>query len=274
MPEIVKSVGYGGQNNKADVLVVQRLLNNFTTGLGLAALSVDGGFGDITGRAIKRFQAQVMGLAAPDGRVDPGGRTIRALGAVAAAGPAADPAQRSGAAWWHANQARFTNSDKLTDLIPEFAAKVQAFITAMRAGGAQVKVSSTRRNPVRAYLMHYSWRLGAGQVSAASIPPKPGCEIVWDHGDEAASRRCAREMRDLFNIAYQPSLTSRHIEGKAIDMTITWAGDLALRDGQGRLVTIAPPRSGDVNAALHRVGASYGVIKLVSDKPHWSTDGH
>ena len=98
MPEIVKSVGYGGQNNKADVLVVQRLLNNFTTGLGLAALSVDGGFGDITGRAIKRFQAQVMGLAAPDGRVDPGGRTIRALGAVAVAGPAVDPAQRSGAA--------------------------------------------------------------------------------------------------------------------------------------------------------------------------------
>jgi hypothetical protein len=274
MPEIVKSVGYGGQNNKADVLVVQRLLNNFTTGMGLAALVVDGGFGDITGRAIKRFQAQIMGLAKPDGRVDPGGRTIHALGAVAAPGPGANPAQRSGAAWWHANQARYTNSDKLTDLIPEFAGKVQAFIDAMRAGGAQVKVSSTRRNPIRAYLMHYSWRLAAGQVSAASIPAKSGCEILWDHGSEAASRSCAREMRDLFNIAYQPSLTSRHIEGKAIDMTITWTGDLVMRDGQGRLVTIAPPRSGDVNAMLHRVGASYGVIKLVSDKPHWSTDGH
>ena len=57
-------------------------------------------------------------------------------------------------------------------------------------------------------------------------------------------------------------------------MTISWAGNLAMRDGQGRLVTITPPRTGDVNAALHRVGASYGVIKLVSDKPHWSTDGH
>ena len=274
MPEIVKSVGYGGQNNKADVLVVQRLLNNFTTGLGLAALSVDGGFGDITGRAIKRFQAQVMGLTAPDGRVDPGGRTIRALNAVAATGPAADPAQRSGAAWWHANQARFTNSDKLTDLIPDFAARVQAFIDAMRAGGAQVKVSSTRRNKVRAYLMHFSWQLAAGQVAAATIPAEPGCEIVWDNGDAAASRQAAKEMRDLFNIAYQPSLRSRHIEGKAIDMTITWAGNLTMKDGQGRSVTIAPPRSGDVNAALHRVGASYGVIKLVSDKPHWSTDGH
>ena len=274
MPEIFKSVGYGGRNNKADVLVVQRLLNIFTTGMGLPALVADGGFGDITGRAIKRFQAQIMGLGAPDGRIDPGGRTIRALNAVAAPGPASDPAQLSGAAWWQANQARYTNSDKITDLIPDFAAKVQAFVDSLRAGGAQVKVSSTRRNPVRAYLMHYSWRLGAGQVAAASIPPKPGCEVVWDHRNEGISRRCAAEMRDLFNIAYQPSLTSRHIEGKAIDMTITWAGDLILRDGQGRMVPIAPPRTGDVNAALHRVGASYGVIKLVSDKPHWSTDGH
>lgn len=274
MPEIIKSVGNGGRNNKADVLVVQRLLNNFTTGMGLPALVVDGGFGDNTGRAIKRFQAQIMGLGAPDGRVDPGGRTIRALNAVAVTGPASDPAQLSGAAWWHANQARYTNSDKIADLIPDFAAKVQAFIDALRAGGAQVKVSSTRRNKVRAYLMHHSWVLAAGQEAASTIPPEAGCEIVWNHGDAAKSRQAAREMRDLFNIAYQPSLRSRHIEGKAIDMTITWAGDLTMRDGQGRMVAIPPPRTGDVNAALHRLGASYGVIKLVSDKPHWSTDGH
>ena len=58
MPDIAKSVGYGGRNNKADVLVVQRLLNNFTTGMGINAVAVDG-------------------------RVDPGGRTIRALNATA-----------------------------------------------------------------------------------------------------------------------------------------------------------------------------------------------
>jgi len=208
MPDIAKSVGYGGRNNKADVLVVQRLLNNFTTGMGINAVAVDG-------------------------RVDPGGRTIRALNATAPTGPAIDPAQLSGAAWWHANQGRYANSDKVADLTPDFAAKVQKFIDAMRAGGAQVRVSSTRRNKVRAYLMHYSWRLAAGDVAAKDIPPEPGCTIVWTNATEQKSRDAAREMRDLFNIAYRPSLNSRHIEGKAIDMTIGWTGDLTMRDAPG-----------------------------------------
>lgn len=274
MPDIAKSVGYGGRNNKADVLVVQRLLNNFTVGMGINAIAVDGGFGDETGKAIKRFQSRILGISAPDGRVDPGGRTIRALNAVAPPGPSNDPAKLSGAAWWHANQARYANSDKVADLVPEFAAKVQRFIDAMRAGGAQVRVSSTRRNKIRAYLMHFSWRIANGDVAASAVPAEPGCEIVWDHGNDQASRQAAREMRDLFNIAYRPSLNSRHIEGKAIDMTINWTGELRMRDGQGQLVDVPPPRSGDINARLHQVGASYGVIKLVSDKPHWSTDGH
>ena len=72
----------------------------------------------------------------------------------------------------------------------------------------------------------------------------------------------------------QVATKSLHMEGKAIDMTINWTGELRMRDGQGQLVDVPPPRSGDINARLHQVGASYGVIKLVSDKPHWSTDGH
>jgi hypothetical protein len=256
------------------VRIVQRLLNNFTTGMGITAVAVDGGFGDETGKAIKKFQAKILNMPAPDGRVDPGGRTITALNATALPGPASDPANLSGAAWWHANQMRYANSDKIADLTPDFATKVQKFIDAMRAGGAQVRLSSTRRNKVRAYLMHYSWRLAAGDVAASAVPPEPGCTIVWDHGNEQKSRDAAREMRDLFNIAYRPSLNSRHIEGKAIDMTISWSGDLAMRDAQGNLIAVPPPRSGDINAKLHQVGAGYGVIKLLSDKPHWSTDGH
>lgn len=274
MPDITGSVGQGGRNTKADVRIVQKLLNNFTTGLGLPALEVDGGYGDNTGKAIRRFQAQVMGLSNPDGRVDPGGRTIRALNAPAHAAPANDPALLSGADWWHANQARYTNSDKITDLVPDFAAKVQTFVSAMRGAGAQVRVSSTRRNKVRAYLMHYSWRVASGDVAPGAVPPEPGCSIVWDHGNDAASRQAAAEMRDLFNIAYQPSLRSRHIDGMAIDMTISWSGTLTMPDGHGHTVTVPPPGSGDINARLHQVGASYGVIKLLSDKPHWSTDGH
>lgn len=274
MPDIAKSVGTGGQNDAADVTQVQTLLNNFVGGLGLPPLVVNGGFDSETGDAITAFQSKVVGMAIPDGRIDPGGKTWRALAASPAPAPAPDPSQLSGAAWWHANQGLYVNSNRIEDLDPDFATKVRAFVTAMRNAGATVQVSSTRRNKVRAYLMHYSWTLAAGTNTAASIPPEPGCHIIWDHGNEAASRAAAAEMRDLFNIAYQPSLTSRHIEGKAIDMTISWTGTLAMIDGQGQPVSVPPPCSGDINARLHQVGRSYGVIKLLSDKPHWSTDGH
>jgi hypothetical protein len=274
MPDIAKSVGIGGQNNKADVRVVQALLNNFTAGLGLPALVVDGDYGAKTGTAIRKFQSQILGFPAPDGRVDPGGRTIAALNGTPAPSAPRDPALLSGAAWWHANQARFENSNKISDLVPDFADKVQRFVDSMRAGGATVSVASTRRNKVRAYLMHYSYRIANRTIAARDVPPEPGCFIIWDHGDATASRQAAIEMRDLFNIAYQPSLRSRHIEGKAIDMTIGWSGTLTMQDGRGQSVTVPPPRRGDTNATLHRVGASFGVIKLLSDKPHWSTDGH
>ncbi len=274
MASIIKSVGAGGQNNKPDVRIVQTLLNNFVGALGLNALFVDGNCGDITIKAIRKFQVQICGTANPDGRVDPGGKTLQALDGVPGSGAAADNASLlSGAVWWHANQARFANSHKTADLIPGFREDVDRFIAAMRAGGANIQISSTRRNKVRAYLMHFSWRIAEGEIAAANVPPEPGCQIVWDHGNAAKSRAAAQEMKNLFNIAFKPSLTSNHIAGKAIDMTISWNGTLNMVDGQGRAVAVPPPSPGSLNAKLHQVGATYNVMKLLSDPPHWSTNG-
>lgn len=274
MPDIAKSVGSGGRNNKADVRVVQTLLNNFIHALGLPALDPDGDCGDKTVKAIRKFQSQVVGLSSPDGRVDPGGRTMNALNGVAPARPSAGNSNMlSGAAWWHANEGQFANSRKIEDLTPGFREDVERFIAAMRAGGATVSISSTRRNKVRAYLMHFSFRIANGEIAASAVPPEPGCQIIWDHGNAAASRNAAREMRDLFNIAFKPSLTSNHIVGKAIDMTITWNGTLHMVDGQGRNVAVPQPSPGSLNAKLHQVGATYRVLKLLSDAPHWSTNG-
>src|SRR5262245_25718788 len=133
--------------------------------------------------------------------------------------PAEDPTL-SGAKWWHANQAKYPNSRKVEDLADGFRENVQAFLDALKAAGANVTISSTRRSKERAYLMHWSWKLLRGEVVAKDIPAQAGVTIKWDHGDETKSRKAAQEMVDLFQIAYQPSLTSRHIEGKAIDMTI------------------------------------------------------
>lgn len=276
MAEISASVGTGGINHDDDVRIVQALLNNYVTALGLKALGVDGGIGDKTITAIRAFQRKIVGLAKADGRVDPDGKTMRHLNAtIASITPqaAADPANLSGADWWHANEARFGNSRSVLDLEPAFQADVARFIAALRAGGATVGISSTRRNKIRAYLMHFSFRLAKGEVRAADIPPEPGCTIQWDHGDTAKSQAAARAMRDLFNIAFKPSLTSRHIAGRAIDMTIRWAGTINVRDANGQLRPVGSPRD-DSNPALHRIGQSYGVIKLISDPPHWSDDGH
>jgi peptidoglycan hydrolase-like protein with peptidoglycan-binding domain len=77
--EIQRSVGYGGANVMAQVMVVQYLLNCVPAARGgpTEELAVDGLIGPKTIAAIRRFQTTSFGRA--DGRVDPKGRTLQAL---------------------------------------------------------------------------------------------------------------------------------------------------------------------------------------------------
>jgi hypothetical protein len=81
-------------------------------------------------------------------------------------------------------------------------------------------------------------------------------------------------MVKLFGMAHIASLTSNHIKGKAIDMTITWKDSLVLTKPAPLLVKIeSRPKTGQ-NRELHTVGANvFGVRKLASDPPHWSPNG-
>ena len=81
MDEIEDSVGAGGMNRSSDVRIVQQLLNQHMLALGLPLLVVDNVAGDITIEGIREYQRQVVGLARPDGRIEPGGRTWRLLDA-------------------------------------------------------------------------------------------------------------------------------------------------------------------------------------------------
>jgi len=74
------SVGLGGQNRHWDVKTVQILLNAHAEVLRLPApLAEDGGIGPKTLETIEAFQRQIVGMATPDRRIDPGGRTLARL---------------------------------------------------------------------------------------------------------------------------------------------------------------------------------------------------
>ncbi len=188
----------------------------------------------------------------------------------------ADSKNLSGLDWFRANQAKYPNSARVADLDSSFKPKVKAFIAALEEAKAKVRIASTLRNPQRAAVMHWAFKVANGKTKPKDVPKIAGVTIEWDHGDDKASIAAAKDMVGAsgFNIKYQPSLTSRHIEGKAIDMTITWSKSLTIKNKKGEEVTIdSSPRNGAGNKDLHKLGATYGVNKLVSDPPHWSTDG-
>ena len=54
----------------------------------------------------------------------------------------------------------------------------------------------------------------------------------------------------------------------AMDITIKWSGTIQVIDARGVTQNVMKQQD------LWPVGASYGVHKLPSDAPHWSSDGH
>lgn len=188
----------------------------------------------------------------------------------------------SGAQW----VGRFPTSASTDDLEQPFRSNAEAFINAMRVAGATVLVSATLRPPERAYLMHWCWKISKQNANPQQVPASSGVSIEWAHNDasgaysETASRAAATAMVNGYgmqNLQIAPALNSKHIQGVAIDMSISWSGNLTINNASGTAVTItSSPRTG-MNTDLAAVGATYGVIKFVggdSDKPHWSDDGH
>src|SRR5215470_10535226 len=108
-----------------------------------------------------------------------------------------------------------------------------------------------------------------------------GIDIQWVHTnvsgapDASASKAAAQEMVALYHMNHlhtPPALNSLHIQGKAIDMDISWHGTLTILDANQKSVSITSmPRDG-TNPDLIKVGATYHVIHLFDvqkDKPHW-----
>jgi len=186
---------------------------------------------------------------------------------------------KSGSSWVKWANTNAKNSTKLSDLNAGFKTNVDAFIAALKAGGATVTINTTKRSDKRAYLFHWSWKISQGKVKAKDATAMADVDIEWDHGTEKASKAGAKEMVTGFGLAVPPkstvapSLTSNHISGKAVDMVITWKGEMSIKDKTGKTKKITYMSNVNSNTALHNVGATYGVKKLTSDAPHWSHNG-
>lgn len=178
---------------------------------------------------------------------------------------------------------RFPTSTAIEVLAEPFRGNLQHFMAALAMAGATIHVAATYRSPARAFLMHFACLVAgfhdhAGlfcQIEPAEVPFHPGVNIDWTHGGNvAAARDAARRMVAEYGIQYPAALVSRHTQKLAVDMAISWVGALSIMDASGVLHVIAEgPRDG-TNPQLVVVGATYGVLKLMGDKPHWSSDGH
>lgn len=186
---------------------------------------------------------------------------------------------RSGKYWVTWANAHARNSQKVDDLEPTFRANAKAFIKALTDAGATVDVSTTKRSDKRAYLFHWSWKISQGKCKPTDAKKMIGVDIEWDHGDLAKSKAGALEMVNGFGLAVPPrsinapSLTSNHIAGKGIDMTIKWTGTIKVKKKDNTEVSVSYSPNVNINTVLHTIGESYGVRKLKTDAPHWSFNG-
>jgi hypothetical protein len=182
----------------------------------------------------------------------------------------------SGAVW----VSRYLTSTSVDDCVASFKTGLTSFIAALKAAGVTPDIAATFRPFERAYLMHWSWMIVNKATVPKTIPSMTGVNIEWDHGDSTKSTQAAQSMVDDYrmrNLRRAPALNSRHTEGKAVDMSISWTGDLSIKNKDGTTAKITSSPKDGMNADLKTVGATYDVMKVVggdADKPHWSTDGH
>lgn len=141
----------------------------------------------------------------------------------------------------------YPTSRDLADLALPFQTYVRSFLADLASRGCTVHIAATRRPAERAWLMRQSWDIvHEGLAPYAVQAHDPAIPIIWTYEG-------AKAMVAAYGLAYRPSLTSLHIRGLAIDMACDgWTG---------------------TKSALYHLGATHGVIKLISDPPHWSSTG-
>lgn len=208
----------------------------------------------------------------------------------------------------------YTNEkEALAQLSPSFGPKVKKFITALRNASATVTVNTTYRPQPRAYLMANAWLIYDDKIKPSAVAKYPGVDrdgkavksdgsivpICWQARnsttgavDDDQTDTLADAMVTAYDIDGAAGYPTEHMKRNAVDISISWKNALVIRQGPilpkgtpRAAVRITSGKKDGSNAALWRVGASYGIIKgplgknkknqdlRVVDKVHWSTSG-
>ena len=162
MSTITGSVGRGGANRPDDVRLIQDMLNQNAAATG-QTVDTDGRIGPKTIAAIEAFQRAVVGMANPDGRIDPGGKSFQAL---SQGGSAAAPATGDGTLPTPGTPAPLTDADfqRAAAALNCEVACVQA-VTDVESGGSGFFASG---RPKILFEAHYFSRLTQHRYDASN----------------------------------------------------------------------------------------------------------
>jgi D-alanyl-D-alanine dipeptidase len=168
---------------------------------------------------------------------------------------------------------RYPTSHSLDDLVSPFKENAKAFYAALIDASASVNIGDTLRPKERAFLMYTAYRIANELIKPENAATYPGVDINWIHPTPEASIAAAKAMVNGYHIVHAPAFPTKHSSGTAIDMTVTWAGTIWVAQANQVKKEISKPADNS-NSLLQQVAKTYGVLKLASDPPHWSDDGH
>ena len=109
------------------------------------------------------------------------------------------------------------------------------FLEMLTANNITTGEFTTKRPKQRAYLLHFSAEVKNGTTAPKDVPKEDGVDIIWDHGDDAKSKKAAGEMVDAFGIVGPAALISNHIAGNAIDMKFDFTKMVKDKDGNNTI---------------------------------------
>jgi hypothetical protein len=216
-------------------------------------------------------------------------------GVLSDAGPAElTPAERlSGAHWKQIADDRWGGATaEMSELESSFSTDLQAFIDMLATNGITHQLTAAYRPKERSYLFKYCLDVQNGRIAPKDVPAMAGVDIIWDHGNLAASRSAAKELAEKFGLVGLAAHPSNHNSGKAADMKLDFSGNtdnkITYTVG-GRTITrtiktndearVGVSSRGKTISAigsreLSKAGADFGVKRaLDNDIVHWSRSG-